>query len=356
MHNCFDGKTKLITKKGVIPFNSCCDGEEVEVLDFNGRWQKATIKKYGKQKMYNLTFKCGLTYKKVTCTRNHRWLLADGNFTDNIKIGDKLAKTQEAEKNYKEDGRMWCLGFVIGDGSDCNMYSKDRERITNTMMNVRLCGNKAKYSEIFRKNGWSVRETFKNGDITFINRGNGAYKNVFLENKLWKIMSYDSLCNIFEGYICADGHTHNNGSVSIVTSDKRLKEFIEYASSTVGYYLWSQREVNNDTNFKTNRTVYEFYLTKKQSRTNWELIEIKPSKSSKDGCLTAWCVEEPITHTFMLDNGMVTGNCLSVPFDDLLKNGFNTRQTDVRPANSINTAFQLVAVLFQLQSLQQFGR
>ena len=48
-------------------------------------------------------------------------------------------------------------------------------------------------------------------------------------------------------------------------------------------------------------------------------------------------------------------NCLTIPFDDLLAKGFNTRQTDVRPANSINTAFQLVAVIFQLQSLQQFG-
>ena len=48
-------------------------------------------------------------------------------------------------------------------------------------------------------------------------------------------------------------------------------------------------------------------------------------------------------------------NCLSIPFDQLLANGFNTRQTDVRPAQSINTAFQLVAVIFQLQSLQQFG-
>ena len=48
-------------------------------------------------------------------------------------------------------------------------------------------------------------------------------------------------------------------------------------------------------------------------------------------------------------------NCLSIPFDKLLKEGFNTRQTDVRPAGSINTAFQLVAVIFQLQSLQQFG-
>ena len=53
----------------------------------------------------------------------------------------------------------------------------------------------------------------------------------------------------------------------------------------------------------------------------------------------------------------VTGmhNCLSIPFDDLLANGFNTRQTDVRPASSVNTAMQLVAVIFQLQSLQQFG-
>lgn len=48
-------------------------------------------------------------------------------------------------------------------------------------------------------------------------------------------------------------------------------------------------------------------------------------------------------------------NCLTIPFDDLLSKGFKLRQTDVRPARSINTAFQHVAVLFQVQSLQQFG-
>ena len=48
-------------------------------------------------------------------------------------------------------------------------------------------------------------------------------------------------------------------------------------------------------------------------------------------------------------------NCLSIPFDKLLANGFNTRQVDIRPANSVDTAFQLLAVIFQLQSLQQFG-
>ena len=48
-----------------------------------------------------------------------------------------------------------------------------------------------------------------------------------------------------------------------------------------------------------------------------------------------------------LDNYAVGNhNCLSIPFDKLLAEGFNTRQTDVRPAGSINTAMQLVAVIF----------
>ena len=48
-------------------------------------------------------------------------------------------------------------------------------------------------------------------------------------------------------------------------------------------------------------------------------------------------------------------NCLSIPFDRLLKDGFDTRQTDVRGAGAVYTASQLVAVIFQVQSLQQFG-
>ena len=41
--------------------------------------------------------------------------------------------------------------------------------------------------------------------------------------------------------------------------------------------------------------------------------------------------------------------------DTQLANGVVTRQTDLRAAGSVNTAMQLVAVYFQLQSLQQFG-
>ena len=48
-------------------------------------------------------------------------------------------------------------------------------------------------------------------------------------------------------------------------------------------------------------------------------------------------------------------NCLTIPFTHLLRDGFKTRQTGIRGANSISTAFQLLAVIIQIQSLQQFG-
>ena len=51
-------------------------------------------------------------------------------------------------------------------------------------------------------------------------------------------------------------------------------------------------------------------------------------------------------------------NCLTIPFDMLFEKGFalrgNTRK-DVRPPQTVSTAFQLIAVIFQIQSLEQFG-
>ena len=354
MHNCYDSATKFITKNGVKRFGDCSDGQIVDVIDMNGNWQKATVHKYGMQKMYDLTFTSALTTKTVTCTRNHRWVLSDGSITDNIQIGNQLCLSKKVKNEYIENDSLWCFGFVIGDGVDFYMKSKDKTKITNSSMQVRLCGHKREYIDKFISCGWSIRQEHKNGDVTLITRGNGSFKQAFLENEIWKIMSYDDLCNIFDGYLHADGHFKDNGSVMLSTSDIRVKHMIEDISSVLGYYVWSENEKCNGTNYKEERILYDFYLIKEQS-VKWTLTKIAANRDGDNGNKVAWCVEEPITHTFTLDGGMVTGNCLTIPFDKLLANGFNTRQTDVRPAQSVSTAFQLVAVIFQLQSLQQFG-
>lgn len=82
----------------------------------------------------------------------------------------------------------------------------------------------------------------------------------------------------------------------------------------------------------------------------YDALYCRMSKMARDNHLN----DEIYIHDLdSYSNGM--HNCLSVPFDKLLAEGFNTRQTDIRPAQSISTAFQLVAVIFQIQSLNQFG-
>ena len=44
-------------------------------------------------------------------------------------------------------------------------------------------------------------------------------------------------------------------------------------------------------------------------------------------------------------------NCLQLPLDDLLKNGVAVKDSDIRPAGSLNTAEQISAVFMQIQSL-----
>lgn len=48
-------------------------------------------------------------------------------------------------------------------------------------------------------------------------------------------------------------------------------------------------------------------------------------------------------------------NCLNINYIKLLKNGFKIGQGDVKPAKHFNSFIQLLAVVIQLQSLQQFG-
>ena len=48
-------------------------------------------------------------------------------------------------------------------------------------------------------------------------------------------------------------------------------------------------------------------------------------------------------------------NCLFENFNEIFKNGFVTRNGDVRPPSTYSTACQLVAVAFQCQSQVQFG-
>lgn len=344
-HNCYLRTTKFITTDGIKTFEDFSDGDTVTILAKDGKWRDATIHFYGRQPMYEIDLtRCGKT-KTVVATRNHRWFLSDGNVTDNLQVGDKILPLTSMDMpiiDTKRKAEMFSLGFILGDGYD-----------HNDNLEVKFCTKeKEQYIPYFEQAGYHIG--YSNGYPYAVKKWIETKQN-FLNNHLWKILSFEDKQALFYGYLAADGSKTTNTKY-IWTADVRLCEMIEDISCLCGYHIFKKKEEHSDTNYSCgSRILYQYVLTTKYSNNStWIVTRIaKGEHRNKD--YEAWCLEEPITHSFTLDGGIVTGNCLTIPFDKLLANGFNTRQADIRPANSVGTAFQLVAVLFQLQSLQQFG-
>lgn len=349
MHNCVGRETEFLTTEGVKSFYDYQDGDEIQVLTHTGEIKRAKVKKYGVQQLYNITFKKGGNiHKTIRATKDHRWLLQDGNFTNQLKVGDKIADAPEIrEFNFKdasyEEKMMWCKGFGYGDGTlEYNLDKITKEYKKDNRVRIRLCNKKKKYLSRFEIEGCSINTPTENGDpIVKIYNYNKTIPN---------FQNYNELKAFVNGLYCADGYKGKHYGIQFTGATQC--DFVRKYFESCGYYIISCRDKTEQiTNFgkRTDKTV-EYSFLGKPNRFKYTVEKIEP-----DSIEEVWCLEVEDNHTFILSGGIVTGNCLSIPFDKLLANGFNTRQTDVRPANSVNTAFQLVAVIFQLQSLQQFG-
>lgn len=341
--NCFSSKTQFVTGDGVVAFNQCVDGQIVEVLDKDGNWRTATVKKYGKQKMQIVTLKMGRTIKQIKCTANHRWILKNGDVTTNLKVGDKLALLEPTNNTDEINSKMFTLGFILGDGND--YHGKNSEGVT-----VRLCQNKIQYLEHFIKAGYSVSSyQYDNGDIKLAKAGH-AFKQSFLNSKAWKLLSKNDVISLFKGYYAADGFKDRHG---IATSDARLAEMIRDISAVAGYFICSENKEVRNTNFKTNAILYVFRFMKYQTTNkNWRVVSIHKTSDAKHD---AWCVEEPITHSFTLANGIVTGNCCLINISDMLDNGTCINGKMIESPKSFQVACTVMTQIIAAVASSQYG-
>ena len=344
IHNCFSGDTKFITDCGVVKFNMCANGQIVNVLDKNGEWRKATVKKYDKQKLQTITITSGRTVRTIRCTSDHRWLLKNGNITTNLQVGDKLHLLPPINTKYQFNEHAFCLGFVLGDGTDTKNGNSEHIR-------VRLCGEKVKHLDKFINCGYRVSAYKPNNSEDIIVTKPGSCKKDFLESRAWRFMSYDDLRSLFEGYYAADGCKNRN---VLTTSNENLAQMIRDISAIAGYHIASERFVIRDTPYKKNARLYMFTFMKSQpNNRNWIVKDIcREDKHKYD----VWCVEEPITKTFTLDGGIVTGNCMLINLEDMLTNGTVINEKMVESPKSFETACTIVTqIIAQIASAQYGG-
>ena len=343
--NCFSGDTEFISNLGVFRFNECNDGQKVEVIDKNGSWRKATVRKYGKQRLQTITMTSGRTTRVIRATKNHRWLLKNGNITTDLKVGDKLHLLNETNINTEGiNNDLFCFGFILGDGNDYDNGNSSGVR-------TRLCGEKVNLLDKFIEAGYTVSKYKINGsnDI-LLTKSTKWSKNEFLNSKAWRYMNKEDKISLFKGYYSADGFKDRNG---IATSNDNLALMIREISALAGYHITSEKFEIRNTNYKQNAKLYTFRFMKSQpTNKNWIIKDINTDDKH---LYDVWCVEEPITNTFTLNGGVVTGNCCLINLEDMLQNGTVINNKMVEKPKSFETACTIVTQIIAQIASSQYG-
>lgn len=305
-YNCLGGETQIVTDKGVFRLDSFKDGDVVCVPTHTGKWQKATVRNYGKDWLNKITFNRGSNISEVYATADHRWVNKHGNFVTSLSEGDKLYKTPNIFDFVYEEAEFleklyWCYGFVYGDGVVSNGHS-----------HVRLCDQKRRFKERFEECGFKTSSNLSiDGDFF-------AYTGTYLKTLPNIEKDGISLVRAFvSGYLCADGHLDRNKYPDIPqevmyhgiqTSSKEAADFIKKIFPSVGAFILKQEDLSGtETNFGKREFCKYFRLSLRQGKTS-KMFKVQ-SVEEKARYDEVWCLEVENDHSFILANGIVTGNC-----------------------------------------------
>ena len=303
LYNCLGQETRFVTREGIRSFYDFNDGDVIEVMSHTGNWRRAVVRNYGNDTLNTIVLKKNGSVKTVRATSDHRWILKDGRVVSGISTGENLYKEPNIFKDFEFDTApvdeklYWCYGFVYGDGTLNNGYSI-----------VRLCANKRQYLDRFERMGFKTSSSHSlHGDHVVYT---GRYQKTLPDAA---IDSPEMIRAFVAGYLAADGHKNKNVSggqyVGIQTSDAETAQFIRECFPIAGVHVISERRIiNRETNLGTHKEAF-FFRTSDSSgskyNAGWKVDSIEPSNAFEP----IWCLEVEEDHSFILEGGIVTGNC-----------------------------------------------
>ena len=343
--NCFSGDTKFISDRGLRTFKSLGDGAVVYVPTHKGRWKRAVVHKYGKQQLQWVFLKRGASKeRKIAVTPNHRWILRDGSETTNLKVGDFLYDTPRINTfNWDDlpltDKRIWCMGFNLGDGAEQDGSSS-----------VRLCGKKVKYADRFADAGFQVTypEYFEGDARVYMY---GVHKEI-----PYGLLHRDNFKVFVDGFMSADGLKNQDNFVSkyrgICIAGELNKKDVKGLLSAGGFYVTNIRDDSDVvTNFGERKKPTYHYQTYEESASRpWKVVRIEECQRKLSD---VWCLVVEDDHSFLLEGGIVTGNCDLFDIGAVLKGGFEMANIRYNEPNSVLSALQVTGDVTLSASAQQ---
>jgi ribonucleoside-diphosphate reductase alpha chain len=330
--------TTVVNSVECVPIKEIV-GQEVKVLTPSG-WSTVRFQSYGRQKLYKIVLRNGDT---MYATGNHEWVIRSNQRL--IKKTTKELMTYRGDKGLVvclpprpiKDGKYYegiVHGIIYGDGSKatakyCKTYS------------VWLFGAQrelAKYlPHVYEYTG--KQDVLKNALC-----GSGIRSSYDLK-KLPPITEtssywYGFIC----GYLATDGWANPFGNqAGIDSNNKEDLKVIRSQLARIGLIGHKIAPVRSENPYNgLSAPLYRLCFWKASLSEDLFLRSDHLAKYQKSSVMSkrwtigidtiaetdleeeVYCCEEPLTHTFTLGNGILTGNCYYIPIKgDSLENIFD---------------------------------
>jgi ribonucleotide reductase alpha subunit len=334
--NCLSGDTLVQTRQGLIPISSLSSFHDIEVLSMTERtksgigcwstpsvgvWRKASFRSYGKQKLYEVKFSDGST---IRATIDHKWYVTKRSepveTAKLVGLDVPFVAPPKPERNKKyEQGVLH--GFVFGDGS----VAIRGEQVFSSYVQM-FAEKDLDLVPLFEKHGYEV--TYPDYCEARVGKLPSEWKSLPPNDA-----SASYWLGFINGLLAADGTVDKGGSIFIYQSDKEVLETLSKKAQEVGYVtspIYLQRANNPWTGepaacWRLNLrrfSVSEEDLVLSHHRLNF--LEAGDSKVSSMKVVEVndlhieeevFCATEPETHTFVIGNNILTGNCHAAGFD-----------------------------------------
>lgn len=342
---CFKGDTKILTDNGIKRLDEIVS-KDIKVLNKNHGWENATVKHFGKDILYKLVLERYGVEKEIYTTGNHVWYVKDKKSrteipTSELKIGMKIPfNTSKTWSNVTPSPFGVAHGFFTGDG----YKNEDRPR-------ANFCGDKIALLPYFTPSNISGNEK----EYTTI--GMPKYFNQ-LPN-LTETPSY--LYGWLSGYFAADGCIDSKGRCIITSVNRDNLEFVRNVLCVLGMpvnEIRQQTRISNLTN--TESTIYiltlssdylkeDFFILPEhkarfsdylrnndRKNRNWIVKSVENTGIVDD----VYCAVAYDTHSFTLDNNVLTHNCYAYDLTRLATEGlFFLKNYNAQPPKHLSTYF-----------------
>ena len=316
-------ETKLVSESVTKARIKDILGKDVEILTQKG-WKRVIFRPYGRQEVYRVLLRNG---DEFVATGNHEWPIfyrtkqqPSKTTTVNLK-GKKLFITLPARPERNQDFRDGVVhGIIYGDG---------QRNSAATTFGIYLFGSDRDFVPYLKDYG---RVTEYSGDnprwkgAIFVG---GIRSQYDLKATPPQTLSASYWYGFILGLIATDGHCTADGQVGIDQADLDDLKMIRAQVVRAGMYpnrILVSREKSPYTG--EDAPLYRFNISKFSLReqdllrqdhgakfrmrrvtqkvgNHTEVKDVIPLHETRE----VYCCTEPVTHTFTIGNGILTGNC-----------------------------------------------